>query len=172
MHSKGRRVVRANSSVMSVEAYIAIGSNLGDRMRAIESAIDAISESSDITLVAQSSIIETDPVGPQGQGRYLNGVICVQSTLEPRELLERLLVIEHKHGRDRDREIRWGARTLDLDLLVFGDRIIDERGLCVPHPRLHERAFVLIPLCELAPDITIPGQEKTPRAMLEALRSD
>lgn len=154
---------------MSVLAYIAIGSNLGDRASTIESAIETLGLIDGVRLLDQSSIIETDPVGPQGQGPYLNGVICVQTELAARDLLHTLLSIEQQHGRDRDRETRWGARTLDLDLLVFGDQIIDEPGLCVPHPRLHERSFVLIPLCEIAPDLHLPGHEKTPRAMLGAL---
>ena len=150
-------------------AYIAIGSNLGDRTRTIQSAIDSVAALDQTELVRVSSIIETEPVGPDGQGAYLNGVLCVVTEMNARALLDALLEIEREHGRDRDREQRWGARTLDLDLLVFGDQVLDEPGLCVPHPRLHERSFVLIPLSEIAPDLSIPEHEKTPRAMLEAL---
>lgn len=154
---------------MSTQAYIAIGSNLGDREATIESAIRAIRAMGMVTLLARSTIIETQPVGPGTQGAYLNGVLLVQTTRSARDLLTHLLEIERQHGRDRDREVRWGARTLDLDLLVFGDEMHDEPGLCVPHPRLHERSFVLIPLCEIAPDLLIPGQRRTPQAMLGAL---
>lgn len=169
MPIRGRWPLLANSSRMSVEAYIAIGSNLGDRARTIESAISSIRALPGIELDMVSTIIETDPVGPAGQGAYLNGVIRVRTSLGPHELLRTLLEIEHQHGRDRDREARWGARTLDLDLLVMGELVIDEPGLCVPHPRIHERSFVLIPLCELAPALHIPGYKETPRAMLGAL---
>ncbi|MFG0246040.1 MAG: 2-amino-4-hydroxy-6-hydroxymethyldihydropteridine diphosphokinase [Phycisphaerales bacterium JB052] len=157
---------------MQTEAYIAIGSNLGDRAQTIESAVDSIRALDQTELVCVSSIIETEPVGPDGQGAYLNGALCVRTGLGPRPLLEALLEIERTHGRDRDHEQRWGARTLDLDLLVYGDQILDEPGLCVPHPRLHERSFVLIPLAEIAPELSIPGHKETPRAMLRALPVD
>ena len=152
-------------------AYIAFGANLGDRASTIESAIRAVGRLPTTMLDAVSGIIETDPVGPAGQGTYLNGVMRVRTQLSPRELLDALLDIEHQHGRERETEPRWGARTLDLDVLIFGDAQIDEPGLCIPHPRLHERAFVLIPLCELAPELIIPVHMKTPQAMLGALTS-
>lgn len=151
------------------KAYIAIGSNLGDRERTIESALRCIGGLDSTTLERVSTIIETEPVGPDGQGPYLNGVLGVRTDLRPRELLDALMEVERAHGRDRDREQRWGARTLDLDLLIYGDEIIDEPGLSVPHPRMHERSFVLIPLCEVAPDLEIPGRKETPRALLGAL---
>lgn len=154
---------------MSNTAYIAIGSNLGDRAATIESAVQMLGQLEAVQLIGRSALIETEPVGPAGQGRYLNGVLAVWTSLTARGLLDRLLEIELRHGRVREDELRWGARTLDLDLLVFGEDQIDEPGLTIPHPRLHERSFVLIPLCELAPDLKIPGHEKTPRAMLGAL---
>ena len=158
--------------VVHTTAYIAIGSNLGDRAQTIESGIDSVRGIDQTELLRVSTIIETEPVGPDGQGAYLNGVLCVRTSLSPRALLRAMLEIERTHGRDRDREQRWGARTLDLDLLVFGDQRIDEPGLCVPHPRLHERSFVLIPLAEIAPELQIPGHTRTPRAMLGALIDD
>ncbi len=154
---------------MRRDAYIALGSNLGDREANIAGAIDAIAALPETQLVRSSTIIETDPVGPSGQGAYLNGAAWVRTLLEPRALLDALLTIESRFGRDRSREERWGPRTLDLDVLVYADRVIDEPGLSVPHPRLHERAFVLIPLCELAPDLVIPGRKETPREMLGEL---
>jgi len=154
---------------VSVTAYIAIGSNLGDRAQTIESAIAAVAALATSEEMQVSTILETDPVGPDGQGPYLNGVMCIQTGFQAWALLDALLEIEQQHGRDRSSEQRWGPRTLDLDLLVFGDQIIDEEGLCVPHPRLHERSFVLIPLCEIAPDLNIPGRKETPQALLRAL---
>ncbi len=146
-----------------------MGSNLGDRHAHIQSGLDAIGAIESTTIVRCSSIIETDPVGPGEQGRYLNGVVLVRTGLEPRVLLGSLLAIESALGRDRGREQRWGARTLDLDVLIFGDRVIDEPGMTIPHPRLHQRLFVLGPLCELSPSLMIPGYQKTPRALLGVL---
>ncbi len=154
---------------MPNDAYIALGSNLGDRESSIHGALDALDACADIDLIASSTIIETDPVGPSGQGAYLNAAAHVRTTCSARALLEMLLGIEQDFGRDRSKEQRWGPRTLDLDLLIYVDQVIDEPGLCIPHPRLHERDFVLIPLAEIAPDIHVPVHEKTPRAMLEAL---
>jgi 2-amino-4-hydroxy-6-hydroxymethyldihydropteridine diphosphokinase len=154
---------------MGNDAYIAVGSNLGDRAGTIQAAVAQLRSIDSVEVVRCSQLIETDPVGPGDQGAYLNGVVHVKTALTPRELLETILHIETQHGRDRSSEIRWGARTLDLDLLIFGDTIIDEPGLEVPHPRMHERSFVLIPLCELVPDLVLVLYKKTPREMLEAL---
>jgi len=135
----------------SVRAYVALGSNLGDRLFELERARWALHETEGLGDLASSRIYETEPVGPGRQGRYLNAVMALTSTLAPRELLARLLAIEAAAGRQRGpKEVRWGARTLDLDLLLYGESQIDEATLTVPHPRLHERAFVLEPLCELA----------------------
>jgi 2-amino-4-hydroxy-6-hydroxymethyldihydropteridine diphosphokinase len=154
------------------DAYIALGSNLGDRAVNIRGALEAIGALRETQLVASSSIIETQPVGPAGQGPYLNGAAHVRTDLSARELLDALLEIEAQFGRDRSCEQRWGARTLDLDVLIFADQVIDEPGLRVPHPRMHERLFVLLPLCEIAPEIEIPGRKETPRVLLEALHND
>jgi len=134
-----------------VEAFIALGSNLGDRLRRFERARSALGSTSGIQLVAASRVYETEPLGEAGQPPYLNAVLAVETRLAGRPLLDRLLEIELSEGRDRSREAgRWGARTLDLDLLLYGDACMGEPGLEVPHPRLHERGFVLTPLCELA----------------------
>jgi len=154
---------------MEVNAYIAIGSNLGDRSQTIERALNAIGSHPTIEIITRSTIIETAPVGDIEQGAYLNGVIQVRTTESPRELLDALLGIESAFGRERDNEQRWGPRTLDLDLIVYSDQVIDEPGLQVPHPRLHERSFVLIPLAEIAPDLMLPVYNETPRRLLEAL---
>jgi len=137
-------------------AYLALGSNLGDRAATLQSAISELDADPEIDVLRVSAFIETQPVGPPGQGAYLNAAAAVDTTLSPRTLLDRLLEIERRHGRDRSMEPRWGPRMLDLDLLLFGDRIIDEPGLRVPHPRMHERSFVLRPLAEIASDVLHP----------------
>tara|TARA_R110002073_G_scaffold1715_3_gene12319 strand:+ start:78946 stop:79425 length:480 start_codon:yes stop_codon:yes gene_type:complete len=155
---------------MQVDAYIAIGSNLGDRQRAIAGGLDAIADLHSTSIIACSAVIETDPVGPGKQGEYLNAVVHVSTALLPRELLNELMAIESSFGRDRREGVRWGARTLDLDILVYSDRVIDESGLVIPHPRMHTRDFVLTPLCEIAPDLVLPVYEKTPQELLRALQ--
>ncbi len=131
-------------------AYIGLGANLGDRRRNLESALATLASTSGIEVAAASTIIETAPAGPAGQGPYLNAAARLRTALGPRRLLEVCLAIEADHGRDRSREQRHGPRRLDLDLLLYDDRIIDEVGLTVPHPRLHERSFVLEPLAQIA----------------------
>ncbi len=135
--------------------FIALGSNVGDRERHLSFAVGSLARLAGIEVVATSSVYETDPIGLIPQGPYLNGAVEVRSQLEPRALLARQLAIEAQHGRVRGTG-RDAPRTLDLDLLLFGDRIVDEPGLTLPHPRLHERAFVLTPLCDLAPDLVHP----------------
>ena len=137
-------------------AYIAAGSNLGDRSAAITSAISALDRRESMTIRAVSPIIETAPMGRPAQGPYLNAVIALETSLDPRELLRACHQIEASHGRDRAAEQRWGPRPLDLDVLLYGDRIIDEPDLIVPHPRMHERSFVLEPLAEIAPMVVHP----------------
>jgi 2-amino-4-hydroxy-6-hydroxymethyldihydropteridine diphosphokinase len=132
-------------------AYVGLGSNLGDREATIRKASDLISAR------RLSRLIETEPWGNEEQPRFLNAVAEVATELEPRELLELLLDVEARLGRERD-GTHWGPRTIDLDLLLYDDRVIDEPGLTVPHPFLHERLFVLDPLAELAPDAAIPGR--------------
>lgn len=145
----------------TVTAFIALGSNLGDRRVSIERAIEALDGSTGVCVEAVSSVIETDPVGPLPQGAYLNAVVRVSTSLGPRSLLERMLEIERTLGRIRDSANRWGPRTIDLDLILYADRVIHEPDLNVPHPRLAERAFVLVPLCEIAPDAIVPGTPGT-----------
>lgn len=154
---------------MEHDVYIAIGSNLGEKAATIFAAISAIDELESTHVVRLSTLVETDPVGPGPQDTYLNAAAHLRTTLPARDLLGAMLEIEAHHGRDRAREERWGPRTLDLDILIYSDHTIDEDGLSVPHPRLHERAFVLLPLCEIAPDIPIPGRNETPAQLLEKL---
>jgi 2-amino-4-hydroxy-6-hydroxymethyldihydropteridine diphosphokinase len=132
-------------------AYVGLGANLGEREAAIRQA------SAMIGALRLSSIRETEPWGMTDQPRFLNAVAEADTELPPRALLERLLEVERELGRVRD-GARWGPRTIDLDLLVYGSETIDEGGLTVPHPRLHERLFVLEPLAELAPDLDVPGR--------------
>jgi 2-amino-4-hydroxy-6-hydroxymethyldihydropteridine diphosphokinase len=140
---------------VATTAFIGIGSNLGDREQNLARAIELLSAEDGIDVVAVSEIRETDPVGPVAQGPFLNGAVRIETDLGPRELLERLLAVEQRLGRVR-RE-RFGPRTIDLDLLLYGDEAVDEPGLTVPHPRLHERRFALEPLSDLAPGLEIPG---------------
>ena len=140
-----------------MRACVGLGSNLGDRLAMLRSARAAIDTDARSSVVAASRVYETDPVGPGDQERYLNAAVVVVTDRSPRELLELLLRIELELGRDRSADaVRWGPRTIDLDLLLAGDRCIDEPGLHVPHPRLHERAFVLMPLAEVAGEVVHP----------------
>lgn len=138
-------------------AYVALGANLGDREGTLRHAIELLGAAPGIEVVAVSTFRETDPVGVLDQPRFLNGAAAVETTLPARELLESLLEVERALGRVRSGE-RWGPRVVDLDLLVYGDVVVDESGLRVPHPRLHERRFVLEPLAELEPELEIPGR--------------
>lgn len=138
-------------------AFIGLGSNLGDREASLRRALAALAAEPDVELVAVSAFRETDPVGYADQPRFLNAAAEIETTLSPRELLERLLEIERSLGRTRAGP-RFGPRTIDLDLLVHGDEIVDEPGLAVPHARLHERRFALEPLAELAPGLVVPGR--------------
>jgi 2-amino-4-hydroxy-6-hydroxymethyldihydropteridine diphosphokinase len=132
-----------------MRVYVGLGSNLGDREQTLRAAVARLSASPGIEVLGVSSVRETDPVGPiADQPRFLNGVVALETSLRPRELLDRLLEIEAEFGRTREGP-PGGPRTLDLDLLLYGDERVDEPGLRVPHPRLHERSFVLEPLEEL-----------------------
>jgi 2-amino-4-hydroxy-6-hydroxymethyldihydropteridine diphosphokinase len=146
-----------SDSSPSIRVAIALGSNLGDRESYLHRGVDALRAT--LTHVRVSSFIETEPVGVIGQPPYLNGVLIAETTLSPRELLQLLLDIEHQFGRVRpfDR----APRTLDLDLILYGDRVINEPDLYVPHPRFRERRFVLEPLAELAPDMIDPVTGRT-----------
>jgi len=142
----------------STIAYIGLGANLGEREKAIEEALRRI-EADDRTSLLRSTVpIETDPVGYEDQPRFLNAAASLATTRSPRELLDLLLEIERDLGRIRGRGPRYGPRTIDLDLLLYGDERIDVETLEVPHPRLHERRFVLEPLAELDPALVVPGR--------------
>jgi 2-amino-4-hydroxy-6-hydroxymethyldihydropteridine diphosphokinase len=145
-----------------VSAFIALGSNLGRREAHLARARSILGARRGVEIVSASRIYETDPVGGPDQGPYLNAVLGIETTLSPRSLLDQLLAIEAECGRDRGLETtRWQARNLDLDLLLYADLCLRETGLEIPHPRLHERGFVLEPLCELAPKLRHPRLGET-----------
>jgi 2-amino-4-hydroxy-6-hydroxymethyldihydropteridine diphosphokinase len=141
-----------------VRSFVGLGSNLGDPQAQIRHALELLGAEEGVEIVAVSSLRETDPVGYEAQPRFLNGAVELRTTLSARELLERLLAIERRLGRVRGLGPRYGPRTIDLDLLLYGDGTIEEPGLVVPHPRLHERRFVLEPLAELDPSLQVPGR--------------
>jgi 2-amino-4-hydroxy-6-hydroxymethyldihydropteridine diphosphokinase len=149
--------------------FVALGSNLGDRAAHLAAAVEALARLPATRVVALSPVFETDPVGPGPQGPHLNAVAQLASALAPRELLAGLHAIEDAAGRVRT-GVRWGARSLDLDLLVYGARVIDEPDLSVPHPRLAERAFVLEPLAALAPALRHPVLGATMAELAERVR--
>ena len=139
-------------------AFVGLGSNLGDPEELIASALELLAGEEGIEVLAVSSLRETDPVGFEDQPRFLNGAAELATKLAPRELLERLLAIERRLGRIRGEVPRFGPRTIDLDLLLYGEETVQEPGLTLPHPRLHERRFVLEPLAELDPALEVPGR--------------
>lgn len=137
-----------------VRAFVGIGSNLGDRESRLARAVERLDHSPGIRVVRRSRLHETEPVGIPDQPKFLNGVIELETDLEPRPLLEHLMAVEASLGRVRSPDVpRWGPRPIDLDLLIYGDLTIDEPDLHVPHPRLREREFVLLPLSELEPEM-------------------
>jgi 2-amino-4-hydroxy-6-hydroxymethyldihydropteridine diphosphokinase len=149
-------------------AYVGLGANLGDREGTIQSAVELLAATPGIEVAGLSTLRETDPVGYTDQPRFLNGAVVLETALEPRDLLERLFEVERTLGRRREGPPQ-GPRTIDLDLLLYGGEELEEPGLRVPHPRLHERAFVLEPLAELAPGLVIPGREASVEALLAEL---
>jgi len=138
-------------------AYVGLGANLGDRAAMLRAALEQLASEPEIALVAVSGFRETDPVGITEQPRFLNAAAAVDTELPARQLLDRLLAVERKLGRTRTGP-RFGPRTIDLDLLLYGDAEIVEEGLQVPHPRLHERLFALEPLAELDATLVVPGR--------------
>ncbi len=141
----------------AVDAYVGLGGNVGEPAVTLRMAFADLDALPGTRLVAASRLYRSAPVGGIAQDDFVNAVAWMETRLSPHDLLHALLAIERMHGRDRDREQRWGPRTLDLDLLMHGDAVIDEPGLQLPHPRMHERAFVLLPLLEIAPAVVIPG---------------
>jgi 2-amino-4-hydroxy-6-hydroxymethyldihydropteridine diphosphokinase len=139
-------------------SFVGLGANLDDPGGSIARAVELLGAEEGVDVVAVSTLRETDPVGYEDQPRFLNGAVELQTTLSAGELLERMLAIERSLGRVRGEGPRFGPRVIDLDLLLYGDEIVDEPGLQLPHPRLHERRFALEPLAELDPALEIPGR--------------
>ena len=136
-------------------AFVALGANLADPAHQIRAALESLSRLPDSRLLRASSLYRTAPLGVAGQPDYINAVVALDTALDARALLDALLAIEHEGGRTR--AFHMAPRTMDLDLLLHGDQVIDAPGLQVPHPRMHLRAFTLLPLAEIAPDTLIPG---------------
>lgn len=139
------------------QAVISIGSNLGDRLNRLQGAVSALEDTPEVQVVSVSSVYETQPVGaPDGSGPFLNAVVLIDTTLTVHTLLDRAHAIEDAFGRERSE--KGAPRTLDVDLIVVGDRVADDETLTLPHPRAHERAFVLLPWLEIDPEGEIPGK--------------
>lgn len=150
-----------------MRAFIGLGSNLGDREATIRAALEAIADMPDTDLLRVSSLYDTEPVGETEQPNFLNAAALVDTDLDPRQLLWNLRLIEKRLGRVRTKP--WGPRTIDLDLLLYGDEIIEEPDLRVPHPEIIRRSFVLVPLVELEPRLVHPGTGETMAAHLNRL---
>ena len=156
--------MQRDSENRALRAYIGLGSNLATPLEQLRSALAALAALPQTALVAQSAFYISDPLGPADQPRYVNAVAALDTELSPIDLLDALQRIELEQGRTRKAE-RWGPRTLDLDILLFGDLQLDEPRLTVPHYHMHARAFVLYPLAEIAPDLRLPDG----RALTELL---
>jgi len=155
---KALRVIRVTTLRVVIHAYVGLGSNLGDREGTLRAAVGRLRGLPGTRVLRVSSLRNTEPVGYLDQPRFLNGVVELETELSARELLDALLALERAFGRDRSGSPPHGPRTLDLDLLLYGEETIDAPGLQVPHPRLHERGFVLEPLAELDPSLEVPGK--------------
>lgn len=144
--------------------YLGLGSNMGDRQKELEFALDSLRNHPTITLAKVAPVIETDPVGYLEQDRFLNTVAEIETELDPYALLDALQQIEQEAGRVRT--VRWGPRTLDIDILLYDDLVLDDPDLTIPHPRMQEREFVLSPLAEIAPNLPVPPDNRTVRTLL------
>jgi 2-amino-4-hydroxy-6-hydroxymethyldihydropteridine diphosphokinase len=143
--------------VSAVDAVLALGSNLGDRAAVLASAVQALRATPGIVVTAVSDPVETDPVGGPEQPDYLNAVVLVTTTLSPHALLDACRRVETEHGLDRTTKVHWGPRVLDVDVITYGALVSADDRLVVPHPRAHERAFVLAPWLQVDPDAVLPG---------------
>jgi 2-amino-4-hydroxy-6-hydroxymethyldihydropteridine diphosphokinase len=154
-----------------VRAYVALGSNVGDREANMKRAVEELGRREGVRVAEVSSFLETDPVGgPEGQGRYLNAAVALETTLAPKELLAACMEVERALGRTRGPDdARWGPRRMDVDILLYGDEIVHEADLRIPHPRMHERMFVLAPLAEIAPDARHPVLMMTVDELLDGI---
>ena len=150
--------------------YIGFGSNIGARLTHIQNAIHGLSKTEGITLQKVSSVYKTDPVGYEAQAEFLNGVAAIQTDLPPLSLLQVLKDIETAIGRQH--RIRWGPREIDLDILIYGDVCLQTEKLVIPHPEMHRRRFVLVPLAEIAPDLVHPVFQETIQTLCNCLEDD
>jgi 2-amino-4-hydroxy-6-hydroxymethyldihydropteridine diphosphokinase len=150
-----------------VKAYIGLGSNLGDREASLRQALEHLAQAPETSVVRASSLYDTEPVGVEDQPHFLNAVAQLETQLTPRQLLWNLMLIERRLGRVRSQ--RWGPRTLDLDLLLYEDLVLEEDDLQLPHPELTKRSFVLVPLVELEPLLVHPITGETMLALLQRL---
>lgn len=146
--------------------FIGVGSNEGDRLQHLANAIQALAGLRGVRVAQMAMIVESDPVGGPPQGPYLNTAVELETSLAPRALLDHLQAIERRLGRQPSAQ-RWAPRPIDLDLLLYDDLVLEEPGLCVPHPRMHERRFVLEPLSQLAPDLVHPVLRQPMAALLQ-----
>ncbi|QFK69861.1 2-amino-4-hydroxy-6-hydroxymethyldihydropteridine diphosphokinase [Pradoshia sp. D12] len=150
---------------MMNKVYIGLGTNVGDRESNLKDAISELAAVPEIEIISLSSIYETNPVGYLEQGKFLNMVVCINTTFDAQTLLVTCMKIEQNLGRKR--EIRWGPRTIDLDILLYNQENIVTKNLIVPHPRMLDRAFVVIPLVEIDKDIILPNMEKPIREIMD-----
>ncbi len=157
----------------ATRAYIALGANVGDRAGTLARAVAKLREVDGVTVLAVSELVETLPVGgPDHQPAYLNGAVAIETTLSPQELLAAAATIESQLGRNRQAERRWGPRMCDLDILLMGETVLDTDDLTIPHPRMAERAFVLRPLVDIAPEARHPVLNKTAQELLAELETN
>lgn len=151
-------------------AFIGLGSNIGDKLANLKKAIEGLGKIQGTKVLTVSSLYKTEPVGGVEQDWFVNAVAEVETSLTPRELLNKLLYIEKDLGRVRD--IKWGPRVIDLDIILYDDLVMDEEGLSIPHPYLHKRGFVLVPLAEIAPKVIHPRLRKSVSELMHGIHDN